>query len=50
MVTLLQEQRTKILLVDDEESIVSTLKTFLELSGFDVMTAKNGIDALTYIP
>ena len=45
-----REQRTKILLVDDEESIVSTLKTFLELSGFDVVTAKNGSEALTYIP
>lgn len=41
----LQEQRDKILLVDDEESIISTLKTFLELSGFDVVTARNGLEA-----
>ena len=36
----------KILLVDDEESIVSTLKLFLSLSGFQVVTAGNGIEAL----
>jgi DNA-binding response OmpR family regulator len=50
MVAIVQEQRTKILVVDDEESIVSTLRTFLELSGFEVSTAKNGNEALTYIP
>ncbi|MCE7984500.1 MAG: DNA-binding response regulator [Caldilinea sp. CFX5] len=42
----LPEQRDKILLVDDEESLVSTLKTFLELSGFAVVTARNGLEAL----
>jgi DNA-binding response OmpR family regulator len=42
----LPEQKDKILLVDDEESLVATLKTFLELSGFDVVTAKNGLEAL----
>jgi DNA-binding response OmpR family regulator len=40
------DKRPKILLVDDEESIVSTLTTFLELSGFDVVTARNGVEAL----
>jgi DNA-binding response OmpR family regulator len=44
------EQRTKLLLVDDEESIISTLKTFLELSGFEVATAANGMQALEAIP
>ncbi len=44
------EPRTKLLLVDDEESIISTLKTFLELSGFEVVTAHNGVDALALIP
>jgi DNA-binding response OmpR family regulator len=44
------EPRTKLLLVDDEESIISTLKTFLELSGFEVTTAGNGIEALAAIP
>jgi DNA-binding response OmpR family regulator len=39
----------KILLVDDEESILSTLKVFLELSGFQVITAGNGLDALEKI-
>jgi DNA-binding response OmpR family regulator len=47
---MLLEQRTKLLLVDDEESIISTLKTFLELSGFEVVTAKNGIEALNCVP
>ncbi|MBX3013558.1 MAG: response regulator transcription factor [Caldilineaceae bacterium] len=40
------EQKTKLLLVDDEESIIATLKTFLELSGFTVVTARNGAEAL----
>jgi DNA-binding response OmpR family regulator len=44
------EPRTKLLLVDDEESIISTLKTFLELSGFDVITASNGAEALAAVP
>jgi DNA-binding response OmpR family regulator len=47
---MLPEERTKLLLVDDEESIVSTLKTFLELSGFEVVTARNGVEALRAIP
>jgi DNA-binding response OmpR family regulator len=45
---MVPEQRTKLLLVDDEESIISTLKTFLELSGFEVVTASNGVEALRY--
>lgn len=40
------EPRTTLLLVDDEESILSMLKTFLELSGFEVFTATNGVEAL----
>ncbi len=44
----MQETRTKLLLVDDEESITSMLKTFLELSGFEVVTARNGVEALAY--
>lgn len=43
---MMSEQKTKILLVDDEESILSTLKIFLDLSGFAVMTARNGGEAL----
>lgn len=41
----LPERRYKVLLVDDEESIIATLKTFLELSGFDTVTARNGLEA-----
>lgn len=44
------EVRTKLLLVDDEESIVAMLKTFLELSGFAVMTAHTGTAALALVP
>jgi DNA-binding response OmpR family regulator len=43
------EQRTKLLLVDDEESILAMLKTFLELSGFAVATASDGLEALTSV-
>jgi len=38
-----------ILLVDDEESILTTLKLFLELSGFQVTTARNGREALNLV-
>jgi DNA-binding response OmpR family regulator len=40
------DTQPKILLVDDEESILSTLKLFLGLSGFQVVTASNGAEAL----
>lgn len=42
--------RTQLLLVDDETSILTTLKTFLELSGFAVATVSNGQEALKLIP
>ena len=38
-----------ILLVDDEEVIIYTVGNFLELSGFRVMVAHDGLDALTKI-
>lgn len=40
------DTRPKILLVDDEASIITTLTTFLELSGFTVDVASNGAEAL----
>ena len=40
------EARPKILLVDDESSITSTLQVFLNLSGFDVTVAHDGEEAL----
>jgi DNA-binding response OmpR family regulator len=43
---MIPDTRPRILLVDDEAAIISTVKTFLELSGFDVDAAGNGIDAL----
>jgi CheY-like chemotaxis protein len=43
------DNQPKILLVDDEESILSTLKLFLSLSGFPVVTAGNGAEALDQV-
>ncbi|HEX9924808.1 MAG TPA: response regulator transcription factor [Anaerolineae bacterium] len=40
------DDNPRILLVDDEESILSTLKMFLELSGFQVATVSTGSEAL----
>ena len=36
----------KILLVDDEAAIISTVRSFLELSGFQVEVAGTGLEAL----
>lgn len=41
--------RPSVLLVDDEESIRSMLTMFLELSGFDVLVAGNGLDCLKLV-
>lgn len=38
--------RKKILVVDDEPDIVTALKAFLEESGYEVLTASNGSEAL----
>jgi CheY-like chemotaxis protein len=40
----------KILVVDDEEHIVMILKDSLEFSGFQVVTAYNGQEALDRVP
>ena len=40
------DARPRILLVDDEDSIVSTLTAFLQLSGFDVVTGRDGQEVL----
>lgn len=40
---------THILIVDDEEAIAENLGAFLERSGFQVSTAKNGEEALNFI-
>ncbi|MAU01902.1 MAG: DNA-binding response regulator [Anaerolineaceae bacterium] len=44
-----QEKSPLILLVDDEESILATLTMFLELSGFQIITASTGLEALDKI-
>lgn len=44
-----KEQKSAILVVDDEEGIRSSLKEFLEENRFDVFTAQNGQDALEII-
>lgn len=38
--------RDKILIVDDEADIVSMLKDYFELNGYDTMTAVNGLEAI----
>ncbi|VDN47226.1 Alkaline phosphatase synthesis transcriptional regulatory protein PhoP (fragment) [Petrocella atlantisensis] len=39
-------QTKRILVVDDEEKILSVIKSFLESKGFSVITAENGRKAL----
>ena len=36
----------KILIVDDEEDILELLKVYLELNEYEVITAKNGSEAI----
>ena len=36
----------KILVVDDEEKLISNLKVFLEINGYEVTTAANGQEGL----
>jgi CheY-like chemotaxis protein len=38
-----------ILVVDDDAAVVRPLARFLELEGFTVATASNGLEALTYL-
>lgn len=40
------KQRTKILLVDDEEAVLRITSRLLTLKGFEVVTARNGVEAL----
>ena len=40
-------EQTKILLVDDEQDIVDTIKYSLELRGFDVDVAYDGVSAMS---
>ena len=41
--------KDKILIVDDEEEIVSFIKDYLESSGYDIIIAFNGIEALNKV-
>src|SRR3990167_9502264 len=41
--------KKKILIIDDEELIIKTLSKLLERSGFEILVAKNGQDALAMI-
>lgn len=43
------ETKPRILLVDDDEAITTMLTTFLRLSGFDIVVAPNGQQALVHI-
>ncbi len=40
------DDKSKILLVDDEEAITTNLAAFLERAGFHVAVAENGLSAL----
>ena len=42
----MSEEKKKILLVDDEEDLVAALSVRLEASGFEVLVAKDGLEAL----
>ena len=39
----------KILVVDDEEGIITLLKDYFEMNGYEVYTAQSGKDALKKI-
>ena len=41
------EKTIKILLVDDEKNIVELNQMYLEAEGYEIVTAYNGLDALT---
>ena len=41
--------RQRILVVDDEEGIIYLLKDYLELQGYEVITAGGGLEALDKI-
>lgn len=41
--------KEKIMLVDDEKGLVSVMKSFFEMSGYQVVTAYNGAEALKKI-
>ena len=42
----MEKKNKKVLLVDDEVKLVATVKVFLELNGYDVVTAHNGQEGL----
>ena len=42
-------QRSRVLVVDDEPAIVTLLRDFLEGEGFDVVTAHDGVEALSVL-
>jgi len=44
------QERKRILLVDDDTSLLVTLGDFLEFEGYDVTTAESGEQALTKLP
>ncbi len=42
----MSEEKKRVLLVDDEEDLVAALSVRLEASGFEVLVAKDGLEAL----
>ena len=43
---LVPEERARVLIVEDDRTIISVVKYFLELEGFEVVVAKDGLDGL----
>lgn len=44
-----ESEKKKILLVDDDPDILRLVEVVLKRSGFNVVTAKNGVDAISYL-
>ncbi|MCB0087788.1 MAG: response regulator, partial [Caldilineaceae bacterium] len=42
----MSEKKTRILVVEDEDLLLELLTKTLQTSGYEVLTAKNGVDAL----
>ncbi|MFP4497590.1 MAG: response regulator transcription factor [Vulcanimicrobiota bacterium] len=43
------DMKNKVLLVDDDDQILRSLRTYLELESYEVETASNGVEALQKI-
>lgn len=44
-----RDKKNKVLLVDDDKQILSSLRVYLELENYEVYTASNGLEAIKQI-